>query len=558
MVVAINPNTISNSNKSNNLNNFIITNNTEASAMANFNTSSPNYASSIDKDKNEAADALFGLSHMPTPNPNTNPIITNPNQITMNTNVASSTNATKNNSKPRLSSKMRLDMAILYKEIKSNPDLKAEQKNNHLYEVGISKFGLTGNRQSILRRFHRTYTDQAKLQVEVDSGNGESKGIYKSIPESHAFVIPPPANKTEQMMAMDRFVENTKKLTEGNQDCSKFSDKINGAFRVKFNDSPKIEAFMEEMKGIDKDTPSYKQIQSYITDTIISHSKFVNKNPSVESFDLLIQTCKTSPQPIHCDVPRDYNQKIITYGTDDLINAPIISGIMTLLPNSEGPIIYNMSGVKQPDSPEDFLSAWDGIVEKHTQDDLKNALQLQEKANAMQLIKQYGILMFAKEDRRCFLKKLKKYSILLFEGNLPHHGPGSDDFRAVIFFTVRLEESATEYSNLQMTQEKLIFMLYEDIRDEISIDSIRFLFTRLANFIVESALRGTTRDVTFEEQYMCKGLINNWNHLIKSALNMKREPSDKHKNELETAKHLLIIWACQREMNQQNKRHKTG
>ena len=156
------------------------------------------------------------------------------------------------------------------------------------------------------------------------------------------------------------------------------------------------------------------------------------------------------------------------------------------------------------------------------------------------------------------MKKLKKYSILLFEGNLPHHGPGSDDFRAVIFFTVRLEESATQYSNLQMTQEKLIFMLYEDIRDRISIDSTRFLFTRLANFIVESALRGTTRDVTFDEKFMCKGLIKNWNHLIKSALNMKREPSDKHKNELETAKHMLIFWACQRDMNQQNKRHKTG
>jgi hypothetical protein len=215
-----------------------------------------------------------------------------------------------------------------------------------------------------------------------------------------------------------------------------------------------------------------------------------------------------------------------------------------------------MSGIKQPDSLEDFLSAWDGIVEKHIQDDLKNALK--DKEEAMQLIKQYGIVLFANEDRRCFLKKLKKYSILLFEGNLPHHGPGSDDFRAVIFFTVRLDVSAKEYSNLQMTQEKLIFMLYEEIRDRISIDSTRFLFTRLANCIAESALRGTTRDVTFNERAMCKGLIDNWNNLIKAALQMKREPSDKHKTELETAKLLLICWACQRDMNQQNKRHKTG
>ena len=492
----------------------------------------------------EEASLRCGLLPNPTLISNTNPIISTSNQIPINT-----TDPTKNVSKPkktsvvRLPSKTRLEMAILYKETKKKSDWNKKRKNDHLYNLGISKFGLPDNRDNILKQFQRTSSDHAKLQVEVDVGNGESRGIFKSIPESIGFVIFPPTFKTEKMIAMDTFISNAKKLTEGNQDLSHISDSINGAFRVSFNNSPKIDAFMKEMKKIDKDTPSHKVFESYIIDAVRSHKKFTNKNPSVESFDLLIQTKETPPQPIHCDIPHQLGENFMTYGNDDLMTSPNLSGIMMLVDNCQGPIIYNMTGIKQPDGAEEFLSAWDDIEKLRFHKKLAAAINGSK--TATEKIQEYGILISAKEERRLYTKKLKKHSIFLFGGNIPHHGPGSDGFRAIIFFTVRLQESSATYNDLQMTQEKLILIVYDEVRSHVCIDTIHFLFNKLADCIIENASRGTTRDVTIETKGRDR-FFDKWDDLVTAVVNMKTDPSDNRRNELQRAKTLFIAWGPER------------
>lgn len=138
---------------------------------------------------------------------------------------------------------------------------------------------------------------------------------------------------------------------------------------------------------------------------------------------------------------------------------------------------------------------------------------VRKNSSASQLVKEYGRLFLTKDEatRRKDTTTMETFSIQLLKGSQPHHGPGSQrGHRFIVFGVLRpsLCPPSNGYNgNSQFSREKLLFTIYERLRDQVVEGSDSHPFTKpirtyilnkLASLLILTGSNGRTYDATME------------------------------------------------------------
>jgi hypothetical protein len=195
-------------------------------------------------------------------------------------------------------------------------------------------------------------------------------------------------------------------------------------------------------------------------------------------------------------------------GADDGEWLQEIQGTVHLTPGNST-IVYNSTGVPLTPNGSDLVAVWNN--QGHTPPEIL-ATWLTEDTNAKELIDKWGRLIYTGYRRRGKPTAKKQFDMTLLHGSVPHCGPDSKKFRAVLFFTAaaptksqptkgRKRPAAAvstpkkNYNDEQMSYEKLIWTLtsyFHTIQDHHCTEywkALQFLYGRFGEIIAAS---GTT------------------------------------------------------------------
>ena len=322
------------------------------------------------------------------------------------------------------------------------------------------------------------------------------------------------------------------------------SDQINGGLKVSMSApivTGKASFFKKLMDGtMDKanpistpwaciETTLIQYVNSYLSTTV--H----HKEAEVRTMEILQQQpascCKT--QVTHSDLKNNYPSSQI-------------QGIVILTPDSEGPIVYDMTGVPPHPEPKDVVKAFCSI--KQFPPGCTNLTKLfLSLPKVVQLLADWGQLCFATDSRRPEKKIAPKYSVHLFEGSHPHCGPGTigAHTRMVLSFTAAKTDSTAEpYNNEQMSREKLMGHLMHCVAPTLIANkdyiTLSYLSSIWAEYVCNSAKHDSfdaTAVAEFEgSKLVTKRFIKMYKHLCQTALDHYNAPSAETKSNLDLVK----------------------
>ena len=334
---------------------------------------------------------------------------------------------------------------------------------------------------------------RATYHKEISIGRGRCKNRTKNT-STQGVIFTEPYFDCDQCISASDLDEFTNTLAE-NIDTIKNShhtEKINGALQIKIdllNNTncayTKIATLLK--KRTKKVLPTSKALSIHIKECINKATANQESKFDLTSLSLVVSD---TPQPAHTDVKNEGG------------NNEQLQGTFMLTDNSEGTTVYDMSGVPMCPTVEDIASVFDKMYPSEILGG-ENALKMSllDNTDMIAHAASWGRIMYIDEKRRPKKKYTKKYTMTIMQGNHPHNGPGSNDFRAVIFFTALPRGSNEEhaYGDEQMSKERFIMTiirtLLPSLKERNDILTIKRLYYAFACAVAESAQYGA-RDKT--------------------------------------------------------------
>ena len=285
--------------------------------------------------------------------------------------------------------------------------------------------------------------------------------------------------------------------------------------------------------------PTSTALSTHITECINNAPSNEDSDFYLTSLSLLVS--KGEPQPTHTDV------KNIGSNNEQLQGTFMLSG------ESEGTIVYDMNDVPMCPSVADIVSVFDKMYPREFSgevNDLEVALLNNEDMEAHAA--NWGRIMYVSDNRRPKKKIMKKYSMTIMQGNHPHNGPGSNTFRAVLFFTALPCGSNKDqaYGDTQMSKEGFIITIIRktlpSLKKNNDILTIKRLYHSFASAVAESAQYGardqTLKNNSTKDDFGAAKFSHLINNLITCVEECNTDPSTRNEVMVLMAKDMIAFF----------------
>ena len=392
----------------------------------------------------------------------------------------------------------------------------------------------------------KRWTDKRTEIIDgIRNGRGSCKNHKKLAQTQGVIVTDPYFDGDDCLSALD--LDNLTNTLAKNIDTIKKSphtEKINGALQIKIDllDSktcPYTKVAARLKKKTNVVLPTSTALSTHITECINNAPSNEDSDFYLTSLSLLVS--KGEPQPTHTDV------KNIGSNNEQLQGTFMLSG------ESEGTIVYDMNDVPMCPSVADIVSVFDQMYPREVSgevNDLEVALLNNEDMEAHAA--NWGRIMYVSDNRRPKKKIMKKYSMTIMQGNHPHNGPGSNTFRAVLFFTALPCGSNKDqaYGDTQMSKEGFIITIIRKILPSLKknndILTIKRLYHSFASAVADSAQYGA-RDQTLtnnstKDDFGAVKFSHLINNLITCVEKCNTDPSTRNAVMVSTAKDMIALF----------------